>query len=641
MDDKGGVMRFCSGLLALVLVAARAAHAVELGAIPQFDDLDLSPDGRHMLMVRSSGEAYDLVVRNFATGDDTTLLEGGAQNGLINWCRWANDARLVCSTRMYLPAPRLGHIARTRLIAIDADGSNQLSLIPRAKVLERRPPEWNAQVQDRVVSWLTDDPEHVLVQLNRDNPNRPSVFRLNVYTNNLVRVQRPRDIIRRWYSTHEGDVRLAIGYRRNRDSVVFRVNGRKLFEFEDLAFKSEIPPQPLGFSADQSEVYMSLTNGEDRHGIYRVDMATGKVLEPLFRDPDFDVFGRLIMHPDSGEPVGVSYLGHHPKLEVFDPTLKTLFADIRAALPGEQMRFVSSDVAYQRFVLQTYGGIGPAYYLYDRAAGQATLIGKDYPELDDDDVVDLEPVQYQTRDGLDIPAYLARPAGPGPFPTVLLPHGGPYARDSAEFDAWSQFLVDHGYAVLKPNYRGSVGYGEAYMQAGYKQWGLKMQEDLMDGLDWLVAEGIADPARVCVVGASYGGYSALVAAYKFTDKIHCAVSLAGISDLEDMVSRLYQFDLAVRNRERIQEGSELRANSPLRQVQSINVPVLLLHGNRDTVVRVKQSREFAAALERHGKPFRYVEQVNGDHFLSMSSQRSEFFVEMRDFLTEHLSPGAR
>jgi dipeptidyl aminopeptidase/acylaminoacyl peptidase len=222
---------------------------------------------------------------------------------------------------------------------------------------------------------------------------------------------------------------------------------------------------------------------------------------------------------------------------------------------------------------------------------------------------------------------------------VLLPHGGPYARDSAEFDAWTQFLVNHGFAVLKPNYRGSVGYGEAYMQAGYKQWGMKMQEDLMDGLDWLVSTGVTNPERVCVVGASYGGYTALVSAYKFADRINCAVSLAGISDLESMVARIYSFDLVQRNRERIQDSAQLAANSPIQQVAAINVPILLMHGNRDSVVRVRQSRAFAAALAKHGKQFRYVEQEDGDHYLSMASQRDQFFAEMSRFLIEHLEPG--
>jgi dipeptidyl aminopeptidase/acylaminoacyl peptidase len=612
------------------------ALAAGLGQLPQFDDLDLSPDGTRLIMVRADADVYDVVVRHLATGQDLTLFKGGVDEGLVNWCRWGNATRIVCSVRHYIPAPRVGQIIRTRMFAVDADGQNHLPLVPRAKNRDRWPVVFNAQVQDRVISWLTEDPKHILIQLNRDDPNRPSVYKLNIYTNKMSRLRRPRSLVRRWYATHEGEIKLAIGYRNESEPVVYRANGRRLKAFQGAAYDSDLPPQPVGFSADQNYVYMSMTNGEDRHGIYRVALDSGAVVEALHQDAQFDVFGNVIMHPHTGTAAGVSYLGHHPKLVLFEPRLQQLFDHIRALLPGTQMRLVSSDFAYDKFVLQSYGGVAPRYYLYDRVLDQIILIGADYPLLADKDVVDLQPVRYASRDGLSVPAYLAKPQTPGPHPTVLLPHGGPYAQDSAEFDAWTQFLVDHGFAVLKPNYRGSVGYGEAYMQAGYKQWGLKMQEDLMDGLAWLVDQGIADPERVCVVGASYGGYTALVSTYKFADRINCAVSLAGISNLEDMVERIYNFDLVRRNRERIQESAVLAANSPIHQVENIDVPILMLHGDRDSVVRVKQSRQFAKALARHGKRFRYVEQTNGDHFLSLTSQRDEFFAEMSRFLKEHL-----
>ena len=621
----------------LLLVVQTTTHAAEtLGQLPVYDDLSLSGDGKHLLMVRTSGEVYDLVVRNLVSGDENTLLEGGADTGLINWCRWANDERVVCSLRNYVPVPRIGQITRTRMIAINADGSERLDLIPRAKNRLYWPLVWNAQVQDRVVSWLAGDDAHILVQLNREHPNRPSVYKLNIYDNHLARTNRHRSKVRRWYATYDGNVRMAIGYDNESIPVVYKVDGRALERYEGSEYLSEIPPQPVGFSADERFVYMSMTNGHDRHGLHKVEVETGKVVDEIYRDPQFDVFGGVILHPDSGEPVGVSYLGHHPRLVWFDKNLDALFTHIQTKLPGSQMKLISSDHGYEKFVLKTYGGIAPAYYIYDRMADDLISLGKEYPGLADSDVVDLKPVSYTTRDGVKIPAYLAVPNNRGPHPTILLPHGGPYARDSAEFDAWTQFLVGQGFAVLKPNYRGSVGYGEAYMQAGYRQWGLKMQEDLMDGLDWLVGQGIADEEKVCVVGASYGGYTALVSAYKFAEKISCAVSLAGISDLEDMVERIYSFDLVKRNRERIQKQAQLKANSPIRQIDSISVPILLLHGNRDTVVRVQQSSQFAKALAKKGKPHRYVEQDQGDHFLSLASQRTEFFNEMETFLTEHL-----
>ncbi len=632
--------RVLAGISLVVLLglfnAYTQASVPGLGQLPTFDDLDLSGDGSRLLMVKSAGEVYDLVVRNLETGEDRTLYEGDARRGLINWCRWANSDRIVCSIRYYHPAPRLGQLARTRLFAVNWDGTQFEILVPRAKNRDRWPTVWNAQVQDRVISWLSEDPEHVLIQLNRDHPNRPSVYKLNIYTNDISRVLRPRSVVRRWFATYDGNVKLAVGYVNDYDAVVYRVQGRRLIPFEGPAFVSEIAPQPVGFSADERYVFMSMTNGLDRHGVYRVNLATGEVEDEIFRDPNFDVFGGVILHPDSGEPVGVSYLRHHPELNWFDERLEQLFNHIRQGLRGDRMQLVSSDQGYDRFVMYSYGGVSPGYYLYDRQKDTFELLGLDYPELADDEVVDLAPVTYRTRDDLEIPAYVAVPEGEGPHPTVLLPHGGPYARDSAEFDVWTQFLVGRGFAVLKPNYRGSVGYGEAHMQAGYREWGLKMQEDLIDGLDWLVQRGVADPERVCVVGASYGGYTALVSAFKFADKISCAVSMAGISNLEEMVQRLYFFDLVKRNRERIQSSADLKANSPIRQVSAIDVPILLMHGKRDTVVRVEQSRRFAQALERHGKTFRYVEQELGDHFLSMTSQRNQFFTEMDQFLAEHL-----
>ena len=617
----------------LLALSSAAQAVVEL---PQFDDLDLSSDGKHLLMVRAGDDVYDLVVRNIASGKETTLYAGTVEGGLINWCRWGNTTRVVCSLRYYVPAPRLGQITSTRMFAVNIDGSDWLDLIPKAKNRDRWPQVYNPQVQDRVMSWLVDDDESILVQLNRDAHDRPTVYRLNIYTNQMFRVQKPRGMIRRWYATHEGNVRLAIGYKNNRDPQTFAVAGRRLTEFTTPAYESEIPPEPLGFSADEEYVFLRMTNGQDRHGIYRVRLTTGEVVESIYEDPDFDVFGSLIAHPETGEPVGVNYLRHHPTLVLFDERLKTLFEDITAKLPGEHIRLLSSDQGYQRFVIYNYGGISPRYFLYERATGQATLIGKDFPSLADEGIADLKPVAYQSRDGVEIPAYLALPEGEGPHPTILLPHGGPYARDSAEFDPWVQFMVSRGIAVLKPNYRGSVGYGQVHMQAGYKEWGMRMQEDLLDGLTWLVDQGHADPDKVCVVGASYGGYTALVSAYKFSQQVNCAVSLAGISDLERMVQRLYNFDLAERNRERIQDDKQLRVNSPILQVENFAVPVLLLHGTRDTVVRVTQSRRLAEKLRKLGKPHRYVEQPMGDHFLSMSHQRRQFFDEMSTFLDEHL-----
>jgi dipeptidyl aminopeptidase/acylaminoacyl peptidase len=197
-------------------------------------------------------------------------------------------------------------------------------------------------------------------------------------------------------------------------------------------------------------------------------------------------------------------------------------------------------------------------------------------------------------------------------------------------------LLNRGYAVFKPNYRGSAGYGDEFMAAGFGQWGMKMQDDLMDGLDWLVARGLVDAKRVCMVGGSYGGYAALVAAFKSPERFRCAVSFAGITDLSELVKRLYNFQFGELTIARVQDGPEREAYSPLQQVERIGVPLLIVHGDVDRRVMVEQSRELVAALEQAGKPHVYIEQANGDHFLSLESHRIEYLEALDAFLSDHL-----
>lgn len=624
-----------SGLMLCLWI--QGTLATGLGELPTLDDASLSPDGDHLLLLQSNGEAYDLAVEHVGTGERRVILATTPEQGLLNWCRWANNERIVCSTRTSSPMPRVGIVTATRMFAVNLDGSDLLPLIPKPRNMVGRVPSFSPQIQDRVISWLPEDPAHILVQLNRQNPNRPSVYRLDIYDNSLVRVRRARSQIRQWYADFEGNVRLGVGFRDQATPVVFRMKSMPA-AYAGEAFSSEIPPVPLGFSLDGQQIFMNMTDGSDRHGIYRVRYSDGAVLGTIHTDPDFDVFGSLVQHPETGEPVGVRYMRHHPHTVWFDQELATLFRSLERHVPGKHHQLISVDDDYKLFLFHAYGGISPGYFLVDRAAGKMIEVGRDYPNLNDDAVVDIVPVEYPSRDGSRIPGYLAVPKhAPGQrLPTVVLPHGGPYDRDSARFDPWVQYLNDLGIAVLKPNFRGSVGYGELFMQAGYRQWGKRMQEDLVDGIDWMVREGITDPDRICIVGASYGGFTALVSAYKYADRVRCVVSLAGISDLDRLVRRIQDFDLVTRNRDRIQSGDDLRANSPYRHAAAFSVPVLLVHGDQDTVVDVEHSREMADQLKLVDKSFKYIEQPGGDHFLSGGTQRRAFYAAMAEFLSTHL-----
>ncbi|MDZ7684173.1 MAG: alpha/beta fold hydrolase [Gammaproteobacteria bacterium] len=249
----------------------------------------------------------------------------------------------------------------------------------------------------------------------------------------------------------------------------------------------------------------------------------------------------------------------------------------------------------------------------------------------------LKYISYTASDGKMIPAYLGVPEGEGPWPTVLLPHGGPYARDTDAFDPWAELLLDRGYAVLKPNFRGSAGYGDAFMAAGFEQWGARMQQDVMDGLDWMIEQGIADPARSCVVGGSYGGYVALTAAFQAPERIRCAAAFAPVTDLKELATRERDFMFGRMNSARVQsDPAAQRSHSPLHQIDRIGVPILLMHGKLDRNVMFEQSKDFAKAMTRADKPGEFVIQETGDHFLSRTSHRIQWFEALDQFLADHL-----
>ena len=335
-------------------------------------------------------------------------------------------------------------------------------------------------------------------------------------------------------------------------------------------------------------------------------------------------------------------LKHKTQYKWFNDTWKRRYDTFMKAIPGQQAIIVSTDASGEKLVFSVQGkDHGPAFYLFDSAKPSIVNFGRLYGGLEDSRVVAKQPVSYKSRDGLQIPAYLSLPhEGTAPYPTVILPHGGPIARDSAEFDYWSQFLVTRGYAVLQPNFRGSSGYGRSFMEAGYSQWGQKMQDDIIDGLQWMVTEKIADPKKVCIVGGSYGGYAALVAAYQTPDRFNCAVSFAGVSDMRRLLFGMRNAIGGQRATNRIVTNvkgwSSLENISPITNVDKIAVPLLLVHGDEDDRVAVKQSRDLVAKLEKTGAEYQYLELEGGDHFLSLENHRIEFFSQMDAFLSENL-----
>ncbi|WP_141291089.1 alpha/beta hydrolase family protein, partial [Ideonella azotifigens] len=335
---------------------------------------------------------------------------------------------------------------------------------------------------------------------------------------------------------------------------------------------------------------------------------------------------------------------------MWNATWRNTLKAIDKGLPERDNLLLDISHDEQRYLIYSEGNGQPGeYYLGDRRSGELTLLAETYPDLDPDRLAHKVPVTLKARDGLPLVAFATLPlgrklgdAGP-PLPTVLLPHGGPNSHDDTGFDPWTAFLADRGYLVLQVNFRGSDGYGYAHKAAGLQRWGLEMQDDLSDTLLWATGQHLADPARVCIVGASYGGYAALMGVVKTPELYRCAVSFAGVSDLPDLIATESLYHGGLEEAERTigkawGDRERLRATSPARQAGSIRVPVLLVHGTADRVVPVDQSQTMASALKSAGKTYRYVEQEGGDHHLSREAHRLAFFTELETFLDQQLQP---
>lgn len=372
----------------------------------------------------------------------------------------------------------------------------------------------------------------------------------------------------------------------------------------------------------------------------------------LFAAEGVDV-GGAIVDPWTRRVVGVGWTAQEYEQRFFDATLESARVAVHEAFPSGSISLVSWSRDRRRVIAYGERGLdGGAYYSFTPADRELLRISYRYPELEAADLGDRQSLTYVARDGVRIPAYLTLPSraeGAPPPPLVVLVHGGPAGRDTFDFNWWAAFLASRGYAVLQPNFRGSGGYGAQWEHAGWGQWGGVMQTDVEDGVAALARAHIVDGARVCIVGASYGGYAALAGAALTPDRYSCAASIAGVSDLnamllqeaaetrgDSMSSDYWRLSIG----DRREDGERIRSVSPVNLASRVRAPILLIHGTDDTVVPIEQSRRMLRALQAAGKDVRFVELRGDDHWLSDAPTRIQMLRELEGFLAQHLGSPA-
>lgn len=609
-----------------------ARPAAHFAALPLMEGPKLSPDGTRIaakLAIR--GEQY-FAILPLAGGTPRLIPSDGKD---INWWRWVNDRWLVAGigatdkvfgTELYV----------SRAIGIEADAQK---IVPLAF-------HEAAQNADDVIWIASDGSPRIRLALQKslfidEEGFWPEVVEVDVSNGKTKRVVDPKPGVVGWYADASGAVRMGIGYTDNGRSsrLLYRDGDGHGFKTLDRANsrKGERLLVPSLFLTEPGQA-LAIADKDGFDALYKLDLATLALGERVFGATGYDIDG-IVTDPRDSKLLGVHVTEKAPAIRWLDPQLASAQAELDKALAPRQVSIVSFDAGRTTFILHVGGADRPGtYYVVLASDGKLRRLAHVNEHFAAGKLHPVKTIAYKARDGVDISAVLTLPAGRDArnLPVIVMPHGGPFARDAEEWDWWPQFLADRGYAVIQPNYRGSSGYGTAFAEKGEGQWGLAMQDDLNDALAHLAREGIADPARACMVGASYGGYAAMRAAQRDGKLYRCAVSFAGVSDLPALLRYDRRFLMSGRSNDWLREQApDLKGVSPINFADAFGAPILLVHGKDDRRVPVKQSRELADKLRKAGKNVRYVEQPKGDHHFSRGEDRLQFLEELETFLKEH------
>jgi dipeptidyl aminopeptidase/acylaminoacyl peptidase len=638
---------------------AAAPSADVYGNPPDHDSPLISPDGKFLAVMMPLGENGGVKIINLAGGGNCAVAPSTVK---VRNIFWVGPNRLLVHVSFFFTPQNAPDDQRYkyeifRYISVGADCRNSYDILR-----DHEDYGWLAgfsyvgrdaggkyllfaAYNVRATGVVTDVTS---IRMKKRDRSSLDVYRIDGETGKSEPLQPGNPDTIEWIADGAGQLRLRVDedqYERMR--VHARLGDSNAW---DMVYDSGSvdPSRTLEFAAMGSQpdiAYVVTRNGGDKKAVYEFNLRSKSLGRLVFQHPKVDVDG-VAMDAAAGQAVGTAYTVDHPSAEYFDRSFAQLQADVAATFPGEHVNINSVTSDRKKAVVRVEGAQNPTgtYYLADMTEPSIGKIGARYGNIAPSDIGQVKSISYQARDGLTIPAYLTLPPGsPGKnLPLVVMPHGGPRARDNARFDPWAQFLASRGYAVLQPNFRGSTGYGAQFLEAGRKKWGLEMQNDISDGVKHLIANGMVDAAKVCIYGWSYGGYAAMAGLALTPDYYRCGVAGAGISDLLLFIgdrkrrsvgaARYWADDIG----STISDHDRLVATSPIKQVRNIRAPLLLIHPKDDVVVPLHQSSLMAKAMQDAGKPVEYIELEGDDHWLSKASTSKRVLRELERFLGQHL-----
>ena len=594
---------------------------------PEMSSFQISPDGKHYSYTAPWENRMNIFVKEVGSENATRITEQKDRD--IAGYFWANDNRIV-----YLKDDDGDE--NFYLVAVNANGEN---LTPLTR---------EAGVRTQIIDDLEDDQDFMIIGLNKRNPQVFDAYRLNINTGDMEMIAENPGNIMSWMTDHEGKLRVASTSDGVNTSLLYRDSENE--EFKTVLttnFKEEMAPH--FFTFDNKKLYASSNLGRDKSAIVVFDPATGKEEEVLFENDEFDVGGLNYSEKDK-KLIAAIYTGVKQERHFFDEEYKGIFQKLDKQFPEMEIFITSHNKAEDKFIIRTYGdkSLGD-YYLYDRQTGDLSHIANPSPWFDEDVMASMHPISYQSRDGLTIHGYLTLPAGytmetAKNLPVVVNPHGGPWARDTWGFNPEVQFLANRGYAVLQMNFRGSVGYGRDFWSSSFREWGKKMQDDITDGVNWIVEKGIGDKDRIAIYGASYGGYATLAGLTFTPDLYACGIDYVGVSNLfsfmgtippywEPLKKMMYEM---VGDPEDPADSLMLREASPVFHADKIVKPLYVAQGAQDPRVNKDESDQMVAAMKERGVEVEYLVKDNEGHGFRNEENRFEFYRAMEDFLAKHM-----
>jgi len=639
---------------AVVFLSAGAAFAAPppieaYAALPGAQSLQLSPDGDRLAMISAYKGKPVLVVRRIDGQGGPIAVDTGKT--LPDWFLWKNDDTLLASVRFTYSHPELGVMQETRLFMLSPDGKEAVAVRanrenPSGAVVIGNTGNRVPQFQDHILSILPEDPDHLLMEITpKEDYIHPDVVLVDVHSGRPRVVQRSMFGVSDWFTNAQGQVlaaektghEVAWGKDIHR-SLLVRANPDA--EWTILSEADVDKGHRLDIAGIYGNSLYVTSDGQGGRLVARAyDLATMQWGEVVAADQHCDVVPLFYQRRLNGFALpcvakGITYL---------DADWQKDYLLVARALKTDHVTIEGRSADGKRSLVSVLESLNAprSFWLIDRRSGKTELkwIGDSYHDIPDDQVAQGKWQSYPARDGKQIPSILTLPVGykSGPIPFVVLPHGGPTFHDTMGFDWMVQFLASRGYGVLQPQFRGSSGFGLAWQEAGYQQWGGLMQDDVTDGTRWLISQGMAEAGKIAIVGGSYGGYAALMGVIKEPALYGCAAAFAPVTDL-DMLMKLWKsYAFKDLNTPHLAaEGQSLDAISPVENADKIRVPVLLMHGEKDFTVPKEHSERMERALKRKDKQVEAIYLPEADHFFGNGNDRLAWLSALDKLLAANL-----